>query len=123
MNQKNTNSYTLNLDLYDTIIPEKSKYTVNSKGITAILQKASTQLEYWPRLFKKKEKLHYLKTDFDKWVDEDDQSEVSPVDDEDFDFNNISFSKDGLEDVSKAFSGLGGAAGNRELLEAFMNNQ
>jgi hypothetical protein len=96
---------------------------MNTKGITAILQKGSAQLEYWPRLTKGKEKLFYLKTDFDKWVDEDDQSGTNILDDQDFDFNNISSSTDGLEEVGNAFSGLGGAAGNNQLLEAFKTKQ
>lgn len=76
-------------------------------------------MEYWPRLTKEKAKLFYLKTDFDKWVDEDDQNGANLLDDQDFDFNNISSSTDGLEEVSNVFSGLGGAAGNKQLLEAF----
>lgn len=123
VNEGNTKSFTLNLDFYDTIVPKLSKHSVNTKGITAILQKSSTQLEYWPRLTKEKGKLFYLKTDFDKWVDEDDQNGANLLDDQDFDFNNISSSTDGLEEVSNVFSGLGGAAGNKQLLEAFKTQQ
>lgn len=36
--------------------------------------------EFWPRLLKDAKKVHYLKTDFDKWVDEDEQEEA-PEDD------------------------------------------
>lgn len=31
------------------------------------------KLEYWPRLTKSAKKEHFIRTDFDKWVDEDEQ--------------------------------------------------
>lgn len=37
------------------------------------------KIEYWPRLTKDKAKLQFLKTDFDKWVDEDEQDAADEV--------------------------------------------
>ena len=44
------------------------------------LQKKELKEEYWPRLLKDSKKLHFLKTDFDKWVDEDEQNEAAEED-------------------------------------------
>lgn len=44
------------------------------------LQKKELKLEYWPRLLKENKRLHFLKTDFDKWVDEDEQNEAPEED-------------------------------------------
>lgn len=38
-----------------------------------VILKKDKKLEYWPRLTKEKAKNAFLKTDFSKWVDEDEQ--------------------------------------------------
>ena len=58
-----------------------------------MLRKKELKEEYWPRLTKDKSKLHFLKTDFDKWVDEDEQDAVND------------------EDVMGGMGGMGGADG------------
>jgi hypothetical protein len=45
-----------------------------------VLRKKELKEEFWPRLLKEAKKVHFLKTDFDKWVDEDEQDEA-PEDD------------------------------------------
>jgi hypothetical protein len=45
-----------------------------------VLRKKELKEEFWPRLLKNAQKVHFLKTDFDKWVDEDEQDEA-PEDD------------------------------------------
>lgn len=67
--------YALNLDFFDEIDPEKSIKHEAGNQIRFILRKKKSQAEFWPRLLKEKLKLHYIKTDFDKWVDEDEQEE------------------------------------------------
>lgn len=67
--------YELNLDFYDEIDPENSHRHESGNHIQFVLRKKKAQAEYWPRLLKEKLKLHYIKTDFDKWVDEDEQEE------------------------------------------------
>ncbi len=68
--------YKLNIEFFKDVEPTKSKYNVTGRFIYFVLQKKEKGLEYWPRLFKQKGKLHYIHTDFDKWVDEDEQEEV-----------------------------------------------
>ncbi|EEQ41291.1 hypothetical protein EJF18_70177 [Clavispora lusitaniae] len=67
--------YSLSLDFYDEIDPENSHRHEAGNHIQFVLRKKKAQAEYWPRLLKEKLKLHYIKTDFDKWVDEDEQEE------------------------------------------------
>ena len=53
-----------------------------------MIRKKDKQAEYWPRLTKEKVKNAFIKTDFSKWVDEDEQDGV-PVADEDFDMGGM----------------------------------
>ncbi|KAI3403076.1 SBA1 [Candida oxycetoniae] len=70
-------SYELKIDFYEEIDPKESKINTESGNhIYMVLRKKKLQEEYWPRLTKEKLKYHYIKTDFDKWVDEDEQDEV-----------------------------------------------
>lgn len=39
------------------------------------VHKAESSSNYWPRLLKDKGKVHWLKTDFNRWRDEDDSSD------------------------------------------------
>ncbi|KAI5963173.1 SBA1 [Candida pseudojiufengensis] len=88
--------YDLNLEFYKEINVEDSKInTENGQKIFIILQKKELEEEYWPRLTKDKIKYHFIKTDFDKWVDEDEQNEVN----------------DDQDDMMAGMQGLGGGAG------------
>lgn len=69
-------SYSFSLDFFDEIDVEASKTHLNSKCLYAVLRKKQAKDEYWPRLTKDKVRLHNVKTDFDKWVDEDEQNDV-----------------------------------------------
>merc|ERR1712133_118063 len=44
--------------------------------------------EYWPRLTKEKQKIHWLKVDFSRWRDEDDDEGEDKLD-SDFDMNKM----------------------------------
>ncbi|KAK4065134.1 uncharacterized protein Triagg1_8573 [Trichoderma aggressivum f. europaeum] len=102
--------YHVELELYAEIDPAESRVNHTAKNIEMKLQKKELKEEYWPRLLKVAQKLHFLKTDFDKWVDEDEQNEAAEDDMSKFgdmggmpgmggDFGGIDFSK------------LGGGAG------------
>jgi hypothetical protein len=55
---------------------------LNSRSLNLVLRKKVKQSEYWPRLTKDKAKNAFLKTDFSKWVDEDEQGATGDVPDE-----------------------------------------
>merc|ERR1712000_588966 len=90
--------YHVELEFYAEIDPEQSKINHTAKNIEFKLQKKDLKEEYWPRLLKDSKRLHFLKTDFDKWVDEDEQEEAPEQDFNQFggeggDFGGIDFSK------------------------------
>ena len=72
--------YHLDLEFYAEIDKEESKINHTAKNIEMVLRKKELKEEFWPRLLKDSKKVHFLKTDFDKWVDEDEQDEA-PEDD------------------------------------------
>jgi len=74
-------SYHVKLDFYKEIDPAASKINHTARDVELVLQKKELETEYWPRLLKEKAKYHFLKTDFDKWVDEDEQDAAAEDDD------------------------------------------
>ncbi|KAF4970493.1 hypothetical protein FSARC_2512 [Fusarium sarcochroum] len=72
--------YHVELEFWGEIDPAESKINHTGKNIEIKLHKKELKEEYWPRLLKDSKRAHFLKTDFDKWVDEDEQNEA-PEDD------------------------------------------
>ncbi|KAN0065882.1 p23 chaperone protein wos2 [Thecaphora frezii] len=93
--------YAFKLDFFAEIDVENSKHILTSKSLYAVLRKMEAKLEYWPRLTKDKVRLHNVKTDFDKWVDEDEQA----GNDEDL------AGLGGMGGMDPAMMGMGGAGG------------
>lgn len=98
--------YHVQLEFYAEIDPENSKVHHTARNVDLKLRKKELNDEYWPRLLKEAKKLQFLKTDFDKWVDEDEQNEAPEEDFSQFggmggmpgmgggnDFGGIDFSK------------------------------
>ncbi|KAI9037223.1 Hsp90 cochaperone SBA1 [Aspergillus affinis] len=113
--------YEVSLDLFGEIDPENSKTNHSDREVELVLRKKELKEEFWPRLLETKQKVHFLKTDFDKWVDEDEQDEA-PEDDYANNFGgfegmggdqgglgNIDFSK-----LGAGLEGMGGAPGAEE---------
>jgi len=73
-------SYQLALEFYAEIDEGSVKINHTMKNIQFVLRKKELKEAFWPRLLKDAKKVHFLKTDFDKWVDEDEQDEA-PEDD------------------------------------------
>ncbi|KAF2266942.1 HSP20-like chaperone [Lojkania enalia] len=113
-------TYALDIDLFAEIDPKESKIHHTGRGIEMVLRKKELKEEYWPRLLKDPAKVHYLKTDFDKWVDEDEQD--AQLDDEDYmskmnpmggdgGFGGIDFSKLGAAQGAGGLPDLGDMGG------------
>ncbi|KAL8947863.1 MAG: hypothetical protein Q9222_005901 [Ikaeria aurantiellina] len=66
-------TYHVELEFYAEIDVENSKTHHTSRDVFFVLRKKEQKEEFWPRLLKDTKKMHFLKTDFDKWVDEDEQ--------------------------------------------------
>jgi hypothetical protein len=120
--------YHLDLEFYAEIDTAESKINHTAKNVEMKLQKKELKEEYWPRLLKDAKKVHFLKTDFDKWVDEDEQNEAPEEDFSQFggmggmpgmggaggaggDFGGIDFSKLGGGDMPDMSAMMGGAGG------------
>jgi len=117
--------YFVEIPFYEEIDPTESRKIHTPRATECIIRKKEPKEEYWPRLTKDKVKLHWLKTDFDKWIDGDEQD--GPAPDPEFDpsmmsqfgggddaggFGGIDFSKlGGAQDLS----GMGGAGGLQGL--------
>ncbi|KAK6521768.1 Prostaglandin E synthase 3 (Cytosolic) [Arthrobotrys conoides] len=113
--------YSFKVDFFEEIDVENSRHIHTDRATECIIRKKALKEEFWPRLTKEKVKLHWLKTDFDKWVDEDEQDGPAPEPDYDPNmmsqfgggedaggFGGIDFSKlGGASDLS----GLGGMGG------------
>lgn len=72
--------YSLELEFYAEIDDKASKVHHTGKNVELKLQKKDLDDSHWPRLLKEKKKYHFLRTDFDKWVDEDEQNEAAEDD-------------------------------------------
>jgi hypothetical protein len=73
-------TYHVELEFFAEIDPAESKTNHSARDVELKLRKKELGEAYWPRLLKESKKVHFLKTDFDKWVDEDEQNEA-PEDD------------------------------------------
>ncbi|KAI1304176.1 Protein wos2 [Halotydeus destructor] len=67
--------YEMTLDLFGTILPDESKYSVKGRNIEFVLIKEDQEASYWTRLLKENKKNHWLKVDFSKWKDEDESDD------------------------------------------------
>lgn len=73
-------TYHLDLAFYAEIDTAESKVHHTARNVELKLRKKELNDEYWPRLLKESKKVQFLKTDFDKWVDEDEQNEAPEED-------------------------------------------
>ena len=67
-------TYNLELELYDEISKEDSKYVFASRNIFLNLKK-KTKGPYWPRITKNAAKLNFLNVDWNLYIDEDEEEE------------------------------------------------
>ncbi|KAI9112690.1 hypothetical protein K1719_016356 [Acacia pycnantha] len=87
--------YEIDLDLFDKVNVEESKASVGSRNICYLVQKAEEK--WWDRLLKQGGKPPiFLKVDWDKWVDEDEEQDTGLGADNNMDFGGLDFSKMGM---------------------------
>ncbi|XP_039036775.1 uncharacterized protein OsI_027940-like isoform X2 [Hibiscus syriacus] len=98
--------YELKLDLYDKVIVEESKINVGVRSIFCILEKA--EKVWWKKLLRGDGKApHYVKVDWDKWVDEDEDKGAGNLDSGGMDFSNFG----GMGGMGDMMGGMGGMMG------------
>ena len=103
------------LELFDSVDEEKSKVTVGHRDISLILVKTEAG-PFWPRLLKSTQKMHFIHTDFSKWIDEDEEDEEMSADAGGF--GNFDMSQFGGAGGNFDMSQFGGGADNFEDEEA-----
>ncbi|CAH0399155.1 unnamed protein product [Chilo suppressalis] len=75
VNAQDNKVHEVTIPLYDAVLPENSGFLNKGRCIEMVLRKEKKDAPYWPSLTKDKKKPHYLKVDFNKWRDEDDEEE------------------------------------------------
>ncbi|CAG4957670.1 unnamed protein product [Parnassius apollo] len=73
VNVRDNKVYEVSIPLHSDVIPEKSNFVNKGRCIEIVLQKENTSSRFWPSLLCDGKKPHYLKIDFNKWRDEDDE--------------------------------------------------
>ncbi|XP_071690542.1 co-chaperone protein p23-2 [Rutidosis leptorrhynchoides] len=74
-------TYEVNLELYGKIVPESCKTQLGLRNILCTVQK--DEKGWWKRLLKSEEKpAPYIKVDWNRWCDEDDESANGSDDDD-----------------------------------------
>ncbi|KAF5444508.1 hypothetical protein F2P56_033634, partial [Juglans regia] len=82
--------YEIDIDLYDKVDVNESKASIGLRNICYLVKKAEDK--WWSRLLKQEGKPPvFLKVDWDKWVDEDEEQDKKPGND--MDFGDVDFSK------------------------------
>lgn len=69
-----THNYSFELEFYDEVSKEESKYTLESRNIFLNIKKVN-KTGYWPRLTKNTQKLPWINLDWNFYVDEDEEEE------------------------------------------------
>uniref|UniRef100_A0A453RUY6 Co-chaperone protein p23 n=1 Tax=Aegilops tauschii subsp. strangulata TaxID=200361 RepID=A0A453RUY6_AEGTS len=107
------NSYESKLDLNDKVNVEASKVSVGVRSIFCILEKADAK--WWNKLVRDDQKApHFVKVDWDKWVDEDDDGADVNVDGMDFSNMGGMGGMPGMEGLG-GMGGMGGMPGMEGL--------
>jgi prostaglandin-E synthase len=95
---KDGRTFGVQLEFYAEIKPTESKCSQSGRSPSFILIKQDGE-QWWPRLLKAPQKVHYVHTDFSKWVDEEDTSDKARgfEDFGNFDFGNYGGGSDNYD--------------------------
>ena len=81
-------NYAFDIELYDEIDKENSKYTLDARNIFLKLKK-KTEGPYWPRLTTDKVKYHWIEIDWTYFTEEDEEEEAKEPNFEGQDFGDM----------------------------------
>ncbi|GAB4836176.1 hypothetical protein Ancab_001089 [Ancistrocladus abbreviatus] len=85
--------YEVDFELFDKIDVEESKHNIGLRSIVYAIKKA--EKKWWSRLLKQEGKAPaFVKVDWDKWVDEDEEMEKRFTDLDDMDFSKLDMGGD-----------------------------
>jgi prostaglandin-E synthase len=69
--------YQFKIDFFGKVVNDTWHSNITNRHIELVVEKQDTE-KYWPRLQKQSGKLQFVKTDFAKWRDEDEEDDVEP---------------------------------------------
>lgn len=106
-------SYHVELKFCDEIVPEESKQRKGGREFFFDMKKKNTDADYWPRLLKEKTKNQFIRVDFARWCDEDEQEDPKAA----------GYDEQGLEAMMQQMGGqqgfdpgqMGGMGGDDEI--------
>uniref|UniRef100_A0A0D3E026 Co-chaperone protein p23 n=1 Tax=Brassica oleracea var. oleracea TaxID=109376 RepID=A0A0D3E026_BRAOL len=101
--------YELKLELHDKVNVEESKINIGVRNIFCIIEKAEP--ERWNKLIRGGKAPHYVKVDWDKWVDEDDEGNAGAGDMDLGGMGGMDFSNFGGMGGMEGLGGMGGLGG------------
>ncbi|EEF36841.1 co-chaperone protein p23-1 isoform X2 [Ricinus communis] len=88
--------YEVDIELFDKVNVKESKYNIGVRSIVYDIKKV--EKKWWGRLIKQEGKTPvFLKVDWDKWVDEDDENDKGHFDVDDMDFSKLDMGGDDFE--------------------------
>jgi prostaglandin-E synthase len=70
--------YKFNFNFFENVNPEESKQHISPRCVFLVIRKEKVDAEFWPRLLKETVKPNFLKVDFSRWKDEDEDEDVTP---------------------------------------------
>jgi prostaglandin-E synthase len=65
----------ITINLYKACEPDKTIQIPKGRNFEILLFKKERGPPFWPRLTKENQRFHWLKSDFNKWQDEDDSED------------------------------------------------
>lgn len=68
----------VSINLFKEIDPEKTEQCPKGRNFELVLHKKESG-PFWPRLTKENKKFHWLKSDFNKWQDEDESDDEGAI--------------------------------------------
>ncbi|KRX06057.1 HSP20-like chaperone [Pseudocohnilembus persalinus] len=96
------------VEFYDEIDVEKSSYTILGLHARFLLAKKNQDADFWPRLTKDKTKQQNITVDWDRYVDEDEDTEENKMD---WDQSQMQ----GMEGLMGGMGGMGGMQGMQQM--------
>ena len=85
--------YKLELDLFEEVSVEKTKWKVTDYSVQFSISKKSESSAFWPRLTQEKIKSNFIAIDWTHWVDEDEADE-----------KNLDYDPEGFGDLPEEYS-------------------
>jgi len=104
-------AFDASIEFYKPIDYAKARHTPSERCIQFIIPKKESG-PFWPRLLKSDKKVHWVKIDFNKWKDEDDESEDEAMN---WDMNDMMGKMGGYGDANPGLDDDMGDSDNEDL--------